>query len=208
MIYTIASKQFYLSPGVTCTCNIPVPDLELNPHQAAGLGKTTDEKAENLEKMLDTMLFPQYVRALTNAIQMYKHSELPDHFLYDQIVIIKQLPVMYDGILGYYHRGNDTIVLDCDSFSIGFKNGSGEFLYGHENGHRILRYKARYKERALKEVKSIVGTSDNYIAEELLCDAFGYLVNPKGKSRLDIFEDISPIKKEGLALAALKLAWR
>lgn len=207
MVYTFASTEFILPPGVTCTCKIPVPDIELCPSQAVGLGKCPDEKAENLEHMLNDMLFPQYRRALTNAISMYEKSELPNHFLYDQTVIIEPLPVIYDGVLAYYHRGNDTIVLDCDSFSLGFKLGTGDFLYGHECGHRIFRFRKSGRERALNDVRSIIGITDRKLAEELLCDAFGYLVNPQGKSRLDLFEGISPLKKEGLALAALRLAW-
>lgn len=207
MVYKLASKRFFMSHNVTCIVEVPVPDLAKDPNQAEGLGKSCSEKNEKLDEFLTDMLYPQYTRAMKAAIDAFIRSKLPTKFLYRQQVLVSPLPVYENGVRGFYDNQIDLIGLDSDSFSIGFLEGSGEFLYGHENGHRIIFFRSNKKADAISEIKSILSISDDYLAEELLCDAFGYLMNENGKTRFDILPDINRFKREGMALTALKLAW-
>lgn len=207
MVEKMVNRRFYFS-GVEYTVEVPVPDLERDPDSGRALGKSYAEKNENLDKFLSELIFPQYTRSMRNAISAYKSSKLPEKFLHGQRVKITPLPMMTDDVLGYYNISRDIICLDNDSFSIGFSSGCGNFLYGHESGHRILEIKKRYKDEALAEVSSILSISNMIIITELLCDAFGYLICHGDRTRFDVLPDILSDKKEGIALVALKLAWK
>lgn len=203
----MVNRRFYFS-GVEYTVEVPVPDLERDPDSGRALGKSYAEKNENLDKFLSELIFPQYTRSMRNAISAYKSSKLPEKFLHGQRVKITPLPMMTDDVRGYYNISRDIICLDNDSFSIGLSSGCGNFLYGHESGHRILEIKKRDKDEALAEVSSILSISNTIIITELLCDAFGYLICHGDRTRFDVLPDILSDKKEGIALVALKLAWK
>ena len=207
MVEKMVNRRFYFS-GVEYTVEVPVPDLERDPDSGRALGKSYAEKNENLDKFLSELIFPQYTRSMRNAISAYKSSKLPEKFLHGQRVKITPLPMMTDDVLGYYNISRDIICLDNDSFSIGLSSGCGNFLYGHESGHRILEIKKRDKDEALAEVSSILSISNTIIITELLCDAFGYLICHGDRTRFDVLPDILSDKKEGIALVALKLAWK
>lgn len=207
MVEKMVNRRFYFS-GVEYTVEVPVPDLERDPDSGRALGKSYAEKNENLDKFLSELIFPQYTRSMRNAISAYKSSKLPEKFLHGQRVKITPLPMMTDDVRGYYNISRDIICLDNDSFSIGLSSGCGNFLYGHESGHRILEIKKRDKDEALAEVSSILSISNTIIITELLCDAFGYLICHGDRTRFDVLPDILSDKKEGIALVALKLAWK
>lgn len=207
MVEKMVNRRFYFS-GVEYTVEVPVPDLERDPDSGRALGDSYAEKNENLDKFLSELIFPQYTRSMRNAISAYKSSKLPEKFLHGQRVKITPLSMMTDDVRGYYNISRDIICLDNDSFSIGFSSGCGNFLYGHESGHRILEIKKRDKDEALAEVSSILSISNTIIITELLCDAFGYLICHGDRTRFDVLPDILSDKKEGIALVALKLAWK
>lgn len=207
MVNKLVRRQFTMSYNVKCTVGVPAPDLDADPNQAPGLGDSYSEKKENLDKFLTEIIFPQYTRAMRGGIDAFVRSKLPTKFVYQQKVVIAPLFIYDDDLLGFYNHIEDYIGLDSDSFSLGFSEGTGIFLYGHEVGHRIVFFRPRKKQEALSEVKNILMISDDKIAEEILCDAFGYLLNENGVTRFDTLPDITPIKREGLARVALKLAW-
>lgn len=211
MVYKLVNRHFSMPYGVTCTIEVPVPDLDKDPTQAPALGQTYSEKQEKLDEFLTEMFFPQYTRAMKRGIKSYERSELPKKFLYHQQVLITPLSNFSSGFRGFYNFEQDVIGLDSDSFSIGFRYGSGSFLYGHENGHRIMFFRQNQKPNAISEIKNILSISDDKFAEEILCDAFGYLLSEddctNDCTRFDILADVTHIKREGLSRVALKLAW-
>ena len=207
MVKKMVNRRFYFS-GVEYTVEIPVPDLEKDPDSGRGLGDSYAEKNENLDKFLTEILFPQYTRAIKDALIAYKNSKLPEKFLYGQRIRITPFPLVTDDVRGYYDIFEDIICLDRDSLSLGFFSGCGNFLYGHEAGHRIIAFKKGYKKEALLEVSNMLSISNEIITTELLCDAFGYLISSGSKTRFDILPKDLSEKKEGLAQIALKLAWR
>lgn len=202
-MYTLETREFYISPGVTCTCEIPVPDLSADPSQASGLGNSISEKSENLDQLLSEILFPQYTSAIKRAIHNYRTSALPEKYLYGHKVHVLPMPRNNPAL---YHWPSDTIVIDPDTLSIGSRDISGKFVYGHEFGHRIIHFSSRETvEQALNAVCSILAISSRKLAEETLCDAFGSLISHDTAERFD--SEIVFIKQEGIKRVALRLAW-
>lgn len=207
MIYTTETRNFYLSPGVNCTIEIPVPDLRADPDQAPGLGKSRSEKSENLDQFLSEIFFPQYTRALKKANACYMSADLPEKFLCGANVAVRSLPSRIDGIHGFYNYDDDIIVINADTLVIGCKTASGEFVYGHEIGHRIVFKKnAADSDAAISDVCSILMISDCKLAQEYLCDAFGELIAFDSREP-STFKQKTGTKMEGLMHTALKLAW-
>lgn len=206
MIYTTETRSFFLSPGVNCTVELPVPDLGVNPDQAPGLGKSHSEKSENLDKFLSEILFPQYTRALKRSHDCYMASDLPEKFLSGSNVTVMSLNVPVYGIYGFYQSNSDLIFIDTDTLALGCKAGPGEFIYGHELGHRILHKKnVLASESAISDVCSFLAISYRKLALELLCDAFGELVSSGSESDFNTLLNEKAV--EGLKRIALKLAW-
>lgn len=206
MVHKLETRRFYLSPGITCIVEIPIPDLATDSSQAEELGSSYYEKTEKLDQFLTEMFFPQYIHAAKRAINCFTCSQLPPIFLEGQKLIITPIPVHLTHSPAMYHSGKDTIIIDSDSFSIGFCDGSGIFLYGHEVGHRIIEFRKRAKASAIDEVKGILSISDSSLAEETLCDAFGYHLDSSGKTRFDVI-NTPESKRKALVNVALKLAW-
>lgn len=203
MKYTIASREFYISPGITCLCEIPVPDLAVDPDQAPALGNSYSEKEENLDMFLSEIFFPQYIGAIKRIIANYQHSALPAKYLYGLHVHVTSLPRMHPAL---YHLPTDMIIIDPDTLSIGFGGKSGKFVFGHEFGHRIIRFSHDdCVIQALKYVYSILPVSNQKLLQEVLCDAFASLISGDPFTRFD--NAIDPIKQKGLNHAALQLAW-
>lgn len=207
MFYTTETRNFYLTPGVNCTVEVPVPDFGADPDQAPGLGKSRSEKSENLDQFLSEIFFPQYVNALKRAHSSYMAANLPKKFLYGTNVSVESLPVLIDGIHGFYNHNNDIIVINADTLVCGCRSASGTFVYGHEVGHRIVYKKnAAESEAAISDVCSILMISNREIAKEHLCDAFGELVAFDSR-RPSAFIQTVGTKIDGLKNTALKLAW-
>lgn len=201
MIYTTVKRKFYIIPGVTCVCEIPIPDLAADPTQANAMGKSISEKEENLDQFLTEILFPQYTSALKRAVASYQISGLPEKFLHGHTVNIVPMPFEFPAS---YHILSDIISIDPDLLVIGCRLFSGRFAYGHEFGHRIMNFRKDQLDSAISTVCSILAISDTNFATEILADAFGDLISGGDKSRFDV---IDPEKQEGLRLTALKLAW-
>lgn len=208
MIYTTETRNFFLSPGVNCTVEVPVPDLRADPYQAPGLGKSHSEKSENLDRFLSEIFFPQYTRAIKNSNACYISAGLPEKFLCGVNVSVESLPVLITGVHGFYNHNDDIIVINADTLVIGCRSASGEFVYGHEVGHRIVYKKnAAESEAAISDVCSIMMISDRKCALEMLCDAFGELIASNSRRSSAFRQLVAYEKIEGLKKTALKLAW-
>lgn len=202
-MYTLETREFYISPGVTCTCDLPIPDLSADPTQAPALGDSISEKNEKLDQFLSEILFPQYTSAIKMAIRNYRASALPEKYLYGHNVHVMPMPSSNPAL---YYWPSDMIFIDPDALSIGIKDTPGKFIYGHEFGHRIIHFSSHETVNlVLNAVCSILTISSQKLAEEILCDAFGSLISHNTSERFD--SEIDPIKQEGIKLAALRLAW-
>lgn len=200
MIYTTESRNFVLTPGVNCRIELPVPDLVADSNQAPGLGDSYPEKEENLDRFLSEIFFPQYTRSLKEAHLSYLRTDLPEKFLRGANVLVASLPGY-----AFYDYNDDIIAINADTLVAGCRIASGESIYGHEIGHRIVIKKNQSEsESAISETAEILMISDRELALEFLCDAFGELINSRSKS---IFCELFGKKSEGLQNIALKLAW-
>lgn len=205
MTYKNETRNFYIHPGVNCVCTLPVPDLSADPNQASAMGESVSEKSERIDQFMSEIMFPQYVRALRKAVLAYINSDLPEYFLYGHRVEICSFPIWSDVRAGY-NSFSDLIIIDADTLNIGYRGTPGQFIYGHELGHRIMHIRGqRLTESAISMASSILSFSDRKVLSEVIADAFGSLVSSSGSSRFT--EDIDPLKQEGLQRAALKLAW-
>lgn len=205
MIYKKEERKFYIHPGVTCTCRIPIPDLSADPDQAQGMGKSVSEKSENMDKFLSEILFPQYVRALRKAVLAYLNSNLPEYFLRGHRVLLDSFPI-WDDRRAAYDPYDDMVIIDADTLNMGAYGNSGQFVYGHELGHRIMHLRgSAVTDSAISFASSVLCTSNRVLLLEVIADAFGSLISTDKGSRFT--EDIDPIKREGLQKAALRLAW-
>lgn len=205
MIYKDETRSFYIHPGVTCVCTLSVPDLFADPDQAPAMGKSVSEKSENIDQFMTEIMFPQYVRALRNAITAYLSSDLPEYFLHGHRVEVRSLPIWADTPAAYDYS-TDTVIIGADTLNIGCYGTPGQFVYGHEFGHRIMHFRGKkITDRAISEASSILALSDRKFLLEILADAFGSLISPDKPSRFT--EYIETVKQEGLRKAALRLAW-
>lgn len=207
MIYTTECRRFLLNPKVNCKIEVPVPNLEADPDQAPGLGKSRSEKEENLDQFLSEIFFPQYIRALKEAHNCYLSADLPEKFLRGANVSVEPLPSHSDGVYGFYDHNDDVIGINADTLVCGCRTASGKFVYGHEIGHRIVFKKNQSEsESAISDVCSVLMISDRKLAIEFLCDAFGELIS--SKDRQSAFHELFGKEiTEGLGRVALKLAW-
>lgn len=202
MVCKEVSKDFWFRPGITCTCYAIVPDLEVEPEE---LGKDLEKKYRTEEEILENWIYPQATRRMKAVLESYEMSELPKKFLVGQKIVL--YPISDFRCLGSYISKLDIILLDSDAFSIGVRGGSGAFLYGHECGHRIMHFRKSALKTALEETKSLLMISDEHMAEEVLCDAFGELLDYEGYYEGDIIGKLNRLKRKGLERIALKLAY-
>jgi len=205
MIYKTEERSFYIHPGVSCICRLSVPDLSADPNQAQAMGNSVSEKSENIDQFLTEIFFPQYVRALRKAVLAYLDSDLPEYFLNGLRVLVGSIPI-WDNRRAAYYPHDDLIFIDADTLNIGACGNPGQFIYGHELGHRIMRFRGSdATDKAIDYASSVLATCDRAFLLEMMADAFGSLISRGQTSRFT--EDFSPHKQEGLQLAALRLAW-
>lgn len=190
-------KTVFFKPGITVTCHVPVP-------QTAHLYVKNEEELEKRAEFIDGLIHGQVIRAIKSTIEAYKRSDLPEKYLIRQKIEIRPFH-WTERAFGHFYPQLDIIEMDTDAFSIGVYGGSGKYLYGHESGHRIMNYKA--SKAAIEQVKALLFISSDYTATELLCDAFGILLDNDGEYDDDTIAQIAAGKREGLKRIALGLAW-
>jgi len=189
----IREKEFFFPPGVTVKCHVPVP------------GHSEDEAFNKQVTLAEDLMNAQVVNRILRTIDAYENSGLPEKFLIGQKIIVRPFH-WSEQALGSFSYKLDLIELDTNAFSIGVYGSSGEYLYGHENGHRIMYYKKRAIPDAITEVMGMFDISNLFVASEFLCDAFGCVINEQGYD-FDKIMEISQNKRDGLKRIALRLAW-
>lgn len=193
----------YLGNGIMMKCSIPVPDVD-NLNEGRALGESRMERSENLHRLVETMFEPQYVRAAKNIVSIYKESELPISYI--QNITIHVLPMGLE-LSGGYEPFGDTVYMDSNASCGMDRFGSGEFIFGHEIGHKVILIKTRERmaniERAYDELDSLLfgvlksGFDDT---AETACDFFGSLLD---RDKIFLFDEgrIREIQRKILYIA-------
>lgn len=152
------------------------------------------------------LLMCQYYNAVKRAIEAYNNSDLPTRFIEAQKFIVTDLSFAGPGNLGLYDRQSDTIFFAPNAISgIGC---NGEFLMGHEVGHKIERYKL-IDEETKEEIRSILGlcSFNEHIIKETFADACGDIVYNKQDSYHQFLPDDEK-RREKLKNLVLKTSYR
>lgn len=119
---------------------------------------------------IENMLINQYLRGIRSAILSYRNSELPSVFLEDQnIVVTNKLP---EDIYGAMTMVGDTMIIDADAIS-DIRAIEASFLFAHEMGHKIIKYRPMKDSRGL--VSSFLGVNEHAkkLIDEALSDEMG-----------------------------------
>lgn len=205
-IYKEAVRTSTLRHRVEVICMIPIPDVKADPDQAPAMGNSISEKEEKLEEFVELFMAPQYFRAMRSCISTFEQSELPIRLLAKQRVCICVTPRDTPGL--YNHR-NQTIYMDPDA-TIGLGVPSGEFIFGHEIGHKAM-YVKDDSMWLLKEAAAILGMScqgNVRQLEELIADEFGNLITGMDVDNVHFREPLGLLKREGIQRKILQYVWR
>ena len=144
------------------------------------------------EELLQSGLINQYVTNLKKCIIAYELSPLPERFINSQkFNITNTEPYVF---CGAYNINNGDIYLNPDSL-IGISDYSGEFVFGHEIGHKIQEF--RNCEEVYEIVRRIYNTNNPYFLEEIFSDICGTMVSQKKEiKRYPMNEEIHNILKQ------------
>ena len=165
------------------------------------MGRCANEKNENIEKIAEEILAPQYFRQVRKSVEVLEKADIPLRLIRKQQVRIEPLGTGFEGVYDCY---GDIIVENADT-TITAKN---EYIYAHETGHKILTVKNKIAvEMALQDAYGIVPISNERILKEILCDEFGMMVSGKYFECHVLDEQLSNLKREGLQRLMLQLAW-
>lgn len=204
-VYKDICRTSTLKHKVEVTCVMPIPDLSEDPTQAPACGTCISEKNENLERFVEEMLGPQYFEAMKRNILAYEDSQLPIRFLHGSKVVIAPLPIE---VPACYLPVPDIIMMDNDAVC-GMKHFSGEFVMGHELGHKILWVKLG-KEELLKRISDILmvnSQSNDKMLKELIADEVGNLISGDQVDRQLFSKRIDERKREGIQRKILHFIW-
>lgn len=156
MIKTI-TKKIWLENGVNISIDLEIP-LSCD-------AITFDDS------MIEDVLINQCLRGMREAIITYKQSELPDMFLDGQeIIITNQLP---GEIYGAMSMIGDIMLVDADAIS-DIRPIKASFLFGHEMGHKIEKYRPMRDSKELAARFLGIGLyGHERVISEALADEFG-----------------------------------
>ena len=122
-----------------------------------------------------------------------------ERFLRSQnFIVTNDLP---RDIYGYYSQSGD-IFLDADAIN-GIRGYSSQFLFGHELGYKIQRY--RDVEPCYDIIRRVYDTSEETFQRAVLSDIFGSIVS--GKKEIDDYPMEEAVQNQ-LKLEALKSVYR
>ena len=157
---------------------------------------TITERAE--EEFLKIMA-DQCFSSIKRCVSAYEKSPLPERFIKSQdFIITNYLP---RDIYGYYsQKGN--IYFDADAIN-GIRGFSNQFLFGHELGYKIQRY--RDVEPCYDIIRRVYDTSEETFQRLVLSDIFGSIVS--GKKEMDDYPMEEEVQSQ-LKLEALKSIYR
>ena len=186
----IINKQIFLSKhfiNVTTFIDIFVRD-----EFAITIPERTEE--EFLEMMAN-----QYFSSIKRCVSAYEKSPLPERFLKSQAFIVTNvLPRNVYGI--YAIDGN--IYFDADAIN-GIRVFSSQFLFGHELGYKIQRY--RDVEPCYDIIRRVYDTSEENFQRLVLSDIFGSIVS--GEKEIDDYPMGEEVQSQ-LKLEALRSVYR
>lgn len=183
-------KTYFITPY--CINVLVLADIYVRDEHAI----TIPERAE--EEFLKTVA-NQCFSSIKRCVSAYEKSPLPERFIKSQdFIITNNLP---RDIYGYYsQKGN--IYFDADAIN-GIRGFSSQFLFGHELGYKIQRY--RDVGPCYDIIRRVYDTSEQSFQSLVLSDIFGSIVS--GKKEIDDY----PMEKEvqnQLKLEALKSVYR
>lgn len=162
------SSENILNNGIRVICNIDMPVS----------GEESDEiYAERLES-LGVILDNQYLTSIKRVLMSYEKSSLPQKFITNQKILIKNLPT-YNGLYGMFDHWYDDIIADANTISEVYHGVSSSFLFGHEMGHKLYKYKSN--EELLRGIANILDISaygNDYLITETFSDECGNLISP------------------------------
>lgn len=155
-------KTICLPYGVTVIIDLAFP-----------IGENYIEEAVN-SSFIDDVFTNQIVRGVREVITKYSESALPINFIEGQKVIVTtNLP--YD-VYGSFDTRTDIIYLDPDRLSIAFKAATPEFIFAHEIGHKIQKY--RDTASAYEDISHFFGISpyNTHLLGEVYSDIVGNII--------------------------------
>lgn len=188
------SSETLLNNGVKVICNLNIPVIG-------------NEKDEIYDMRMDSskpMLTSQYLNAVKNVLKHYEMSPLPRRFIEGQEILITQFP-KYEGLYGIFDLVRDIILVDADTILGARKNECSSFLFGHQMGHKIAKYRATSE--LYKSIADILGISldGNFpILNETYADECGNMVSPIINEHGILPVPLSENKREGIQKVILR----
>lgn len=144
--------------------------------------------------VVDTIIY-QGLNSIKRSISAYEQSDLPNRFLEGQrFILTNKLPYY---IYGYFYLPNDDIVLDADSMN-NIRRVEANFLFGHEMGHKIIRYRDTSKSFAeIAKVLQMGIDGNEYNLKELYADICGLIVSDFNRQQED--DKVTHLKRKVLS---------
>lgn len=154
---------------------------------------------ERKEEEFLELIANQCFSSIKRCVSAYEKSPLPERFIKSQnFIVTNDLP---RDIYGYYSQSGD-IFLDADAIN-GIRGYSSQFLFGHELGYKIQRY--RDVEPCYDIIRRVYDTSEETFQRAVLSDIFGSIVS--GKKEIDDYPMEEEVQNQ-LKLEALKSVYR
>ncbi len=141
MIYKTEERSFYIHPGVNCICRLSVPDLSADPDQARAYAGNSLSEKRRVSINFCRKFSPQYVRALRTAVLAYTRLRSSRIFpAWSPVFLSVPIPIWEDSRAAY-DPYDDLVIIDANALNLGACGSSGQFIYGHELGHRIMHFR-------------------------------------------------------------------
>lgn len=157
---------------------------------------TIPEREE--EEFLNAIAY-QCFNSIKRCVSDYEKSPLPERFIKSQeFIITNHLP---SNIYGYYSQRGE-IFLDADAIR-GIRGYSSQFLFGHELGNKIQRY--RDVGPCYDIISRVYDTSEESFKRAVLSDIFGSIVS--GEKEIYDYPMEEEVQSQ-LTLEALKSVYR
>ncbi len=154
------TKRICLEDGINILVDLQIP---------LSIDKITFD-----DSMIEDLMINQCLHGLKEAISSYRCSKLPNIFLTGQeIIITNELP---DDIYGSMTLLGDTMFVDADAIS-DIRPIKASFLFGHEMGHKISKYRPMADSKELMARLLGIGLlGHERVINEALADEFGTIV--------------------------------
>lgn len=187
-----------LRNNVKVVCNIDIPVL----------GKETDEIYDSKSEFIFPILTNQYIDSVKKVVCSYEKSPLPSRFLVNQEILITKLPTD-SGLHGVFNLIGDNIIINADTILNIYGEIPADFLFGHEMGHKIAKYKAL--KEVYQEIADILGISvygNDGILSETYADECGNMVSSQIIDHGILPQPLDEYRREGIQKTILKSMYR